>query len=645
MEAEILLFVWVIVIALFPFAELARRRFPRNTVAVFLSWFLLSVGIAWFSRGVRGKVKMESEIQHRPVRVSGDGFVSSDSCRSCHPREYSTWHSSYHRSMTQLATPGAVTGRFAGQTETVQGRRYRLEQVGDEFFAEFDFRSEQEREGVLHPRIRRKIELVTGSHHMQVYWYSTGHSRRLGMLPIVYLHEVERWVPRGSAFLEPPGGYSDESGRWNNGCVDCHTTHGSPRGNGEFDFDTQVAEFGIACESCHGPAEDHIAAHRDPLHRFAARNDDASDPSIVDPAKLGAHRSTEICGFCHAISSPRSEWHARAYRPGDKLGEFWRLTKLHAEDESETAAAHLSSAFWPDGMVRTAGREYNGLMATPCYTHGRDDQRMSCLSCHQSHQAEDDLREPKDWANYQLALHGRDNRACTQCHVEFVEDTALVEHTHHVPGSGGSLCYNCHMPFTSYGLLKAVRSHTVHSPDAAVAQSAGRLTACNQCHLDETLDWAASRLHEWYGSNRPTLSREDTEVSAAVLHALKGDAGQRAIVAWSLGWPEAHAASGQDWIAPYLAQLLEDPYDAVRYIATRSLKRLPGYADFDHDYIGRPDQLADGRIRALKRWQPNQVSGKSRRREVLVDPDGFLMTGRFDHILQQRDNRPMTISE
>ncbi len=42
-----------------------------------------------------------------------DGFVGSDTCRACHPREYSTWHDSFHRTMTQLATPEAVIGDFA----------------------------------------------------------------------------------------------------------------------------------------------------------------------------------------------------------------------------------------------------------------------------------------------------------------------------------------------------------------------------------------------------------------------------------------------------------------------------------------------------------------------------------------------------
>ena len=48
-------------------------------------------------------------------------------------------------------------------------------------------------------------------------------------------------------------------------------------------------------------------------------------------------------------------------------------------------------------------------------------------------------------------------------------------------------------------------------------------------------------------------------------------------MAWHLGWPEAQAISGKEWMAPQLAVLLEDPYDAVRYIANRSSGKQ-GYA-------------------------------------------------------------------
>src|SRR5689334_16565617 len=54
-------------------------------------------------------------IEALPRSATDGGFVSSASCRSCHPREYASWHASYHRRMTQPATPDAVKGTFDGK--------------------------------------------------------------------------------------------------------------------------------------------------------------------------------------------------------------------------------------------------------------------------------------------------------------------------------------------------------------------------------------------------------------------------------------------------------------------------------------------------------------------------------------------------
>src|SRR5438105_4863429 len=47
-----------------------------------------------------------------PIKRPVGGYVSSDQCKACHPREYSTWHSSFHRTMTQRPTEDSVEGIF-----------------------------------------------------------------------------------------------------------------------------------------------------------------------------------------------------------------------------------------------------------------------------------------------------------------------------------------------------------------------------------------------------------------------------------------------------------------------------------------------------------------------------------------------------
>src|SRR5262249_13931342 len=154
----------------------------------------------------------------------------------------------------------------------------------------------------------------------------------------------------------------------------------------------------------------------------------------------------------------------------------------------------IQDSFWADGMIRVSGREYNGLLDSPCFKDARDEQRMmSCSSCHTMHKTPEDPRSIEAWADtHQISKGMSGNEACLQCHETL--RTTLTSHTKHQADSAGSSCYNCHMPYTSYGLLRALRSHQISSPTVAVTVRSGRPNACNLCHLDKTLAWTAQYL-------------------------------------------------------------------------------------------------------------------------------------------------------
>ena len=120
--------------------------------------------------------------------------------------------------------------------------------------------------------------MTTGSHHQQIYWYATGRGRTLGELPAIRLTADGRWIPRRAAVMHPPDvPLTSESGSWNGVCVSCHTTLGKTAFSTPFGTDalfsqtvnTTAAEFGIACESCHGPSAEHIRANRNPARRYS----------------------------------------------------------------------------------------------------------------------------------------------------------------------------------------------------------------------------------------------------------------------------------------------------------------------------------------------------------------------------------------
>ena len=99
-------------------------------------------------------------------------------------------------------------------------------------------------------------------------------------------------------------------------------------------------------------------------------------------------------------------------------------------------------------------------------------------------------------------------------------------------------------------------------------------------------------------------------------------------------------------LAPFLAQTLDNPYDVVRYISARSLRRLPGYNDFAYDFVAKPPQRARARQRALEAWraQSDRQAGRTGS-EVLIDPDGSLRQNDIARLLSQRDDHPMELGE
>jgi hypothetical protein len=642
------------VLGLAPLLILARRAPSRRE-----AWILVvcGIGVAIAVLGVRQQARVQKMAAAVPAgipaEVHQDGYVSSQPCRACHPQQYDTWRASFHRTMTRIATPEYVKGDFNHRTVTAKGLTYQLDRRGEEFWVETEDFWNPPPAGARPQRVRRRIALVTGSHHMQVYWFASGEGRKLEQLPLVYLFEAQRWIPRDAAFLKPPvAGVRVETGRWNDTCISCHATRGQPRLYEGGPIDSQVEEFGIACEACHGPAEAHVRDNQSPWRRYAHHRRGGRQETITQPARLDARLSSQVCGQCHFVAAMRGADFARwkidgsPYRPGGELDLSYPPVQFSRPETVTYLKEHLPDflpkRFWSDGMVRVAGREHNGLIESPCFARGRGARQLACLSCHTMHQSERDGRRRAEWTDDQLVEGMDGDRACLQCHAEQVRE--IPAHTHHAAGSAGSRCYNCHMPYTTYGLLKAIRSHQVSSPTAQESLATGRPNACNQCHLDRTLEWTAGHLNRWYGTDRPRLGDEERRVAAGVLWTLKGDAGQRALMAWSMGWEPARAAAGSDWQAAYLAPLLNDPYDAVRYIAQRSLRRLPGFDRLDYDFAGPAERRQAAAQRVMAQWRLDPRSGQGRE-ALLLHPDGRLDLGAFLRLLGRREDRAIELVE
>lgn len=664
---ETLLVLAVGAVAALPIAAaLMGRTVASNThtptvVAFWIAVGLVVLAVPFF--GFPTARKAEAQANNRPLEHHADGYVGSDACRSCHRHQHETWHDSYHRTMTQAASDASIIGDFNNVQLRGVDLDTRLFKKDGKHFAELLQRN---------PTSSGTYEVVmtTGSHHRQAYWLGSKGDPRLMMLPYMYVKAEGRWIPRHSGYVNSMclqarpeiGVLERDFNRWQAVCINCHATHGTPRPENDeakarrgTAAEVQVAELGISCEACHGPGGEHVRANSSPARRYALHLNGEPDPTIVNPARLPHDRASEICGQCHGVSINRDDaaqrrWvhHGHTYRPGDTLGNdpikaFIRgpREKNAPERLDDWKASMEDGSFWADGMYRASGREFNGLVESPCFERGT----MSCMSCHRMHQAKDDARPRLDWADDQLGFEMDGNKACLQCHEKFGSADALAKHTHHAAGSSGSLCYNCHMPLTTYGITKAIRSHQISSPSVKASLDTGRPNACNQCHLDKTLQWVADSLKSRYGIASPPLAEDDKRVAASVNWILKGDAGQRAILAWSYGWDDARAASGPHWQAPFLAQLLDDRYDAVRLVAWRSLKKSEGFRDFAYDFVGSQEHRRESARRARQLWEGLPKSGVKFPRGALMDERGTLIESEFRRLWERRDDRPMSINE
>src|SRR5581483_3610506 len=230
-------------------------------------------------------------------------YAGAAACRDCHPDNHRSWRRTFHRTMTQDASPGAgadLRGDFSGAVDRYGGVTARMDRdpAGTP-------RISFARDGDPGPPVVALVSRAIGSRRYQQYLTRVGDQEY--RLPVAFSIEENRWFHMNGAFLfagDPervPGPPRDELGRakpalphaiiraagsaigqiprfggneydrhvtrWNDNCVFCHNVGPNPGADGRGAFQTTVAELGIACEACHGPGGEHIRANRDPMRR------------------------------------------------------------------------------------------------------------------------------------------------------------------------------------------------------------------------------------------------------------------------------------------------------------------------------------------------------------------------------------------
>lgn len=509
--------------------------------------------------------------------------ASSDDCARCHPREHASWSVTYHRTMTQVPTRETVLAPFAGE---------RLEALG--FTATMTWPEQWPHVRVVatdgQVLLDTDVALAIGSHRYQQYaaWRELpGGARELWRLPVAWHPGLTRWIHLNGAFVEPDGvpgeaaDYLRHYTRYNDNCLFCHNTRPSPGLREDGTFASKVAELGIGCEACHGPAADHAAAYADPMARLVA----GSGAEAVTSLREAPRVQSDACGQCHGqrIASDVDTVlrHGDGFVPGEPLAHssrpIFRDSKLAGLPEGAFA-----SRFWGDGTPRLSAYEYQGLLMSPCWNDG---EGMGCGTCHSMHDADPDQ---------QLRPFARTGAVCETCHTR-----ATLSAEMHLSGGPHSAtdCYDCHMPRVTYGLLQGMRSHRVTTPRPGATEATAP-DACSLCHVDRT---QAELWGQDLGSERAAAQPSEVE---RLLFA--GDAIARNLAADALRRPSAQGSLRRR--AQALAWALDDDYASVRLFAARGVAALAkelGLATVlrdaeAFDYMGAPEVrvLLSARIRA-----------------------------------------------
>ncbi|MCY2952640.1 MAG: ammonia-forming cytochrome c nitrite reductase subunit c552 [Planctomycetota bacterium] len=381
-------------------------------------------------------------------------FVGSSTCRECHARFYQLWSTSHHGLAMQ-----PYTQEFALAHLPVKKGQVKTGQPVFEVDVAAAAVSEQDKLG------RRSYPILHVLGGKNVYYFLTQLDRgRLQTLPLAWDVRKKEWFDTQASAMRHFADsdsilpWTDPAYTFNTSCYSCHVSQLSANYDEKSDrYHTIWAEPGINCETCHGPAADHVKAAR------ALKPGEAMiDSRLISARHFTPEQHNATCAPCHAKMNPLTG----TYKPGDRYFDHFDLATLEDPD------------FYPDG--RDLGENYTFTLwrMNPCAVSGP----MHCVQCHTSS------------GRYRFKTENP-NDACMPCHQKLVADSSA--HSHHQAGTAGDRCIDCHMPTTEFARMRRT-DHSLRPPAPAATLAFKSPNACNICHSDKDASWADAYVREWY---------------------------------------------------------------------------------------------------------------------------------------------------
>ncbi len=507
-------------------------------------------------------------------------FVETATCAKCHADQHGKWMGSDHQLAMQLADEKSVLGNFNDAPFTHQG-------VTSSFFRK-DGKFMVRTDGPDGKLTDFEIKYTFGVRPLQQYLIELDRGR-LQALTICWDTKNKQWYhlyPNEKIPHDDELHWTGPNFNWNYMCADCHSTH--LRKNYDLVTDSYKTEFShinVDCQACHGPGSAHVDWAE--ARQRGEQKETALKGLTVSLKNADTVALTENCARCHAR---RHLIHA-PFEHGERFLDHQR-PQLLAEN-----------LYHADGQILDEVYVYGSFVQSPMYHRG-----VKCTDCHDPHTAR---------------VRADGNALCVQCHNPAPPkdrfptlkpaDYQATAHHHHMPGTPGASCVECHMPSKTYMQVDPRRDHSFRVPRPDLTVKIGTPNACSHCHQDKGAKWAADAVATWFPGGRQTTphfaevfnaARQGRPEAGTALAAIIGNDQQPAIVrstalfhlrafgprasvtaaATSVSDPDplvrSVAAGGIEGVAPQsrlllLAPLMTDPVRAVRIEAARALVTVP----------------------------------------------------------------------
>jgi len=405
-------------------------------------------------------------------------WVGRSVCASCHADQAARWSGSHHDLAMQPANGKTVLGDFDNVKVTHFG-------VTSTFFRKdgsYRVRTEGA-DGKFHDYA---IKYTFGVEPLQQYLieFPGGRLQALSLAWDTRPQEQggQRWFhlyPDEKIAHDDELHWTQPAQNWNSMCAECHSTHLQKNYDpATRTFSTAWSEIDVSCGACHGPGSAHLAwAERKPGWKalepgkgLVLELDERHDVAwTIDPKTGNASRSQvrtsnkeiEMCARCHARRSPISH----EYAHGEPFMDHY-LPRLLDE-----------GMYFSDGQIDDEVYVYGSFLQSRMYAAG-----VTCSDCHEPHS---------------LQLRAPGNGVCLQCHT--AEKYESARHHFHKPGSTGARCAECHMPAKTYMVVDPRHDHSMRIPRPDLSVKLGTPNACNNCHAEQSAEWAAQQVKAWYG--------------------------------------------------------------------------------------------------------------------------------------------------